>query len=68
MARRNLCSSTPGTGVRLLPAPPPAAWTPCIGLTLHAILSAAAVSGSAAHGAFLLAVYSAGLAILFLLT
>jgi cytochrome c-type biogenesis protein len=33
-----------------------------------AILSAAALSGSAAHGAFLLAVYSAGLAIPFLLT
>ena len=44
------------------------AWTPCIGPTLGAILSAAAVSGSAAHGALLLAVYSAGLAIPFLLT
>ena len=44
------------------------AWTPCIGPTLGAILSAAAVTGSAAHGAFLLAVYSAGLAIPFILT
>jgi cytochrome c-type biogenesis protein len=44
------------------------AWSPCIGPTLGAILSAAAASESAGHGAFLLAVYSAGLAIPFLLT
>jgi cytochrome c-type biogenesis protein len=44
------------------------AWSPCIGPTLGAILSAAAVTGSAGHAAFLLAVYSAGLAIPFLLT
>jgi cytochrome c-type biogenesis protein len=44
------------------------AWTPCIGPTLGAILTAAAVTGSAGHGAFLLAVYSAGLAIPFILT
>lgn len=44
------------------------AWSPCIGPTLGAILSAAAVTGSAGRGAFLLAVYSAGLAIPFLLT
>ncbi|MGH2966507.1 MAG: cytochrome c biogenesis CcdA family protein [Solirubrobacterales bacterium] len=44
------------------------AWTPCIGPTLGAILSAAALSNSAAHGALLLAVYSAGLGIPFLLT
>jgi len=44
------------------------AWTPCVGPTLGAILSAAALTESAAHGAFLLAVYSAGLAIPFLLS
>jgi cytochrome c-type biogenesis protein len=44
------------------------AWTPCIGPTLGAILGAAALTDSAARGAFLLAVYSAGLAIPFLLT
>jgi len=44
------------------------AWTPCIGPTLGAILSAAALSSSAGHGAVLLAFYSAGLAIPFLLT
>jgi cytochrome c-type biogenesis protein len=44
------------------------AWTPCVGPTLAAILTAASLSDSAAHGAFLLAWYSAGLAIPFLLT
>ena len=44
------------------------AWTPCIGPTLGAILSAASLSDSAAKGALLLAVYSAGLAIPFLAT
>jgi len=43
------------------------AWTPCTSITLGAILAQAAVSGSAAHGALLLACYSAGLAIPFLL-
>lgn len=44
------------------------AWTPCIGPTLGAILTAASVSSSAGQGALLLAVYSAGLAIPFLVT
>jgi cytochrome c-type biogenesis protein len=44
------------------------AWTPCIGPTLSAILALAAQTNSAGKGAFLLAVYSAGLAIPFLLT
>ncbi len=44
------------------------AWTPCLGPTLGAILSAASLSSSLAHGAFLLAVYSAGLGIPFLVT
>src|SRR6266576_2016609 len=42
------------------------AWTPCTSITLGAILPQAAVSSSAAHGALLLAFYSAGLAIPFL--
>jgi cytochrome c-type biogenesis protein len=44
------------------------AWTPCTGPTLGAIISATSVSGSAAHGAFLLAVYCAGLGVPFLVT
>jgi cytochrome c-type biogenesis protein len=44
------------------------AWTPCIGPTLGAILTAASLSDSVAHGGYLLAVYSAGLAIPFILT
>jgi cytochrome c-type biogenesis protein len=44
------------------------AWTPCTGPTLGAITTAAGASSSAAHGAFLLAVYCAGLAVPFLIT
>ena len=44
------------------------AWTPCVGPTLGAILTAASLSESTANAAWLLAWYSAGLAIPFLLT
>jgi cytochrome c-type biogenesis protein len=43
------------------------AWTPCTGPTLGAIVTAAGASSSAAHGAFLLAVYCAGLGVPFLI-
>ena len=41
-------------------------WTPCIGPILAAILSVAASAATVSHGAVLLAVYSAGLGIPFL--
>jgi cytochrome c-type biogenesis protein len=44
------------------------AWTPCTGPTLGAIVTATGTSSSAWHGAFLLAVYCAGLGVPFLLT
>lgn len=44
------------------------AWTPCIGPTLGAVLTAASLSSSSAHGALLLAVYSAGLGLPFIVT
>jgi cytochrome c-type biogenesis protein len=43
------------------------AWTPCTGPTLGAITTAASTSSSAYRGAFLLAIYCAGLAVPFLL-
>jgi cytochrome c-type biogenesis protein len=43
------------------------AWTPCVGPTLGAILTAASTSASVGHGGVLLAFYSLGLAIPFLL-
>lgn len=45
-----------------------AAWTPCIGPILGAILTLAATQGSAGKGTALLTAYAAGLAIPFLLT
>jgi cytochrome c-type biogenesis protein len=44
------------------------AWTPCVGPTLGSILTAAATQDSVAHGGVLLAFYSAGLAVPFMLT
>lgn len=44
------------------------AWTPCTGPALGGILTLAGIEGELAHGAFLLAVYSAGLALPFLLS
>lgn len=44
------------------------AWTPCTGPTLGAIITAAGASHSALHGAFLLAVYCAGLGVPFIVT
>jgi cytochrome c-type biogenesis protein len=43
-------------------------WTPCIGPILAGVLAMAATSDTIAQGVFLLAIYSAGLAIPFLLT
>lgn len=42
-------------------------WTPCVGPVLGAVLTLAATSATAFHGAFLLAVFSLGLAIPFLM-
>ena len=44
------------------------AWTPCVGPTLASILAAASTSDTVGHGGLLLAFYSAGLAVPFLLT
>jgi cytochrome c-type biogenesis protein len=44
------------------------AWTPCTGPTLGAIISATGTTGSAWHGALLLAVYCLGLGVPFLIT
>ena len=44
------------------------AWTPCVGPTLASILAAASTADSVGHGGVLLAFYSLGLAVPFLLT
>lgn len=44
------------------------AWTPCVGPTLASILAAASTSDTVGHGGVLLAFYSAGLAIPFLIS
>jgi cytochrome c-type biogenesis protein len=44
------------------------AWTPCVGPTLGSILTAASVQDTVGKGALLLACYSAGLAVPFMLT
>jgi cytochrome c-type biogenesis protein len=44
------------------------AWTPCVGPTLASILAAASTSSRVGHGGVLLAFYSLGLAVPFLLT
>jgi cytochrome c-type biogenesis protein len=44
------------------------AWTPCVGPTLASILAAASTSDTVGHGGVLLAFYSFGLAVPFLLT
>jgi cytochrome c-type biogenesis protein len=44
------------------------AWTPCVGPTLASILAAASTSDTVAKGGLLLACYSLGLAVPFLLT
>jgi cytochrome c-type biogenesis protein len=44
------------------------AWTPCVGPTLASILAAASTANTVGHGGVLLAFYSLGLAVPFLLT
>jgi cytochrome c-type biogenesis protein len=44
------------------------AWTPCVGPTLASILAAASAADTVGHGGVLLAFYSLGLAVPFLLT
>ena len=67
--RMDALMSRAGTGGPLIAGAAFAfAWTPCVGPTLGAVLSAAAVKDTLGQGAGLLLAYSAGLAIPFLLT
>ena len=67
--RMDALMSRAGTGGPLIAGAAFAfAWTPCVGPTLGAVLSAAAVRDTLDEGAFLLLAYSAGLAVPFLLT
>jgi cytochrome c-type biogenesis protein len=59
--RRNLATST-ATGIAFA-----IGWTPCVGPTLAAILTLSAAGSGAAEGAVLLAAYSLGLGVPFLL-
>lgn len=43
------------------------AWTPCVGAVLGSILALAAITGTAAQGAFLLFIYSLGISLPFLI-
>jgi cytochrome c-type biogenesis protein len=43
------------------------AWTPCVGAILGSILTLAAISGTAVHGALLLLVYSLGISLPFII-
>jgi cytochrome c-type biogenesis protein len=63
-----LMNRAPRAGPVLTGAAFAIAWTPCTGPTLGAIISATGTSSSAIHGAFLLAVYCAGLGVPFLVT
>lgn len=66
--RPETSSSSGGTGSYLIGASFGFGWTPCVGPILAAILALAGAGGDAERGALLLAAYSMGLGIPFLLT